>query len=237
MDKTLALLQSLAPSLCESLESLSRAEGSSIDELLVMAVAEKVARSEHSVWLTERRSMASPITASPEDAPRPDRRKNSVSLPKRDNCASESSKKMEDPERQRLADLFESAPVFLAILHGPDHVFELVNQAYRELLGNRALIGKRVVDGVPELAGTPCMERLDRVYVSGEPLVERGTRFSFVPTPGQSPADKYIDYAYRPRRASDGSITGILVLGVDTSLIHQLAEGKMSEVVAIESLG
>ncbi|SEB53971.1 PAS domain-containing protein [Terriglobus roseus] len=143
-------------------------------------------------------------------------------------------KALGNEKRQKLANLFESAPVFLALLSGPDHVFELVNQAYRDLLGNRALVGKRVADGVPELVGTACMDRLDRVYASGEALVERGTRFSFVPTQGESLEDKFIDYAYRARRAADGTIAGILVLGVDTSLVHKLVQGTASEVAAFE---
>ncbi|AFL89203.1 PAS domain-containing protein [Terriglobus roseus DSM 18391] len=236
MNKSKALLQSLSPSLCESLESLSQTEGTSLDDLLIVAIAEKIARSEHSAWLAEQQSWAVPAVVGREINQRPYRDSRNVSPSERENAGLELPKSDEEQERQRTADLFESAPVFLALLSGPDHVFELVNQAYRELLGNRALIGKRVVEGVPELAGTACIDRLDRVYRNGEPLVERGTRFSFAPTQGQALEEKYIDYAYRPRRSADGTITGILVLGVDTSLVHQLVQGTVSEVAAIELL-
>jgi PAS domain-containing protein len=237
VNKAQALLQGISPSLRESLEYLTLAEGIPLDDLFVMAIAEKVARSEHSAWLAERRSSARHTAVPHKHKEQSDQGRKGFALSAPENTALTSPKGVEERERQRIADLFESAPVFLALLSGPDHVFEVVNQAYRELLGNRVLVGRRVVDGVPELAGTACMERLDRVYASGETLIERDSRFSFVPTQGHPPEDKYIDYAYKPRRAADGTITGILVLGVDTSLVHQLVQGTMSEAATLENMG
>lgn len=126
----------------------------------------------------------------------------------------------EEVERRRLAEIFEGAPVFLAILSGPDHIFEEVNLSYRELIGHRDLIGKRLVDGLPEIAGTVWMDRLDHVYRTGEPLVQRGAPVLLARAKGQPLEEKYVDYAYKPRRGEDGFISGIIVLGVDTSLVH-----------------
>src|SRR4029077_204951 len=36
-------------------------------------------------------------------------------------------------ERHRLAELFRQAPVFIAVLRGPEHIFELTNRQYLEL--------------------------------------------------------------------------------------------------------
>ncbi|VXA90226.1 hypothetical protein [Brevundimonas sp. G8] len=40
---------------------------------------------------------------------------------------------------------------FIAVLRGPDHIFELVNAAHREAFGDRGLIGKARADVFPEL--------------------------------------------------------------------------------------
>jgi PAS domain-containing protein len=40
-------------------------------------------------------------------------------------------------EHERLRRLFEQAPGFMAILRGPEHVFELTNGAYMQLVGHR----------------------------------------------------------------------------------------------------
>jgi PAS domain-containing protein len=63
-------------------------------------------------------------------------------------------------ERQRR--LFELAPGFICILQGPEHVFVFANEAYRQLVGGRDLIGKRVREAFPELgdkASTSCGTR------------------------------------------------------------------------------
>ena len=78
-------------------------------------------------------------------------------------------------ESDRLRDLFQQAPGFMAILRGPDHTFELINDAYLQLVGHRRdLIGKPVREALPEVNGQGFFELLDRVYTSGEPYVGRG---------------------------------------------------------------
>jgi PAS domain-containing protein len=58
-----------------------------------------------------------------------------------------------EAERARLSDVFRQAPSFLAVLRGPDYVFELVNDAYYQLVGHRALLGKPVWEALPEVRG------------------------------------------------------------------------------------
>src|SRR5687768_8216396 len=67
-------------------------------------------------------------------------------------------------ERSRLTSAFQQSPAFLAVLRGPDHVFEALNERYVQLIGRRDVIGKRVRDALPEVAGQGFFELLDRVY-------------------------------------------------------------------------
>src|SRR4029077_1477208 len=55
--------------------------------------------------------------------------------------------------RERLHELFQQAPGFIAFLTGPDHVFDLTNDAYAELAGHRDLIGKPLREALPEVVG------------------------------------------------------------------------------------
>jgi hypothetical protein len=55
-------------------------------------------------------------------------------------------------ERERLAQLFEQAPGFMAMLRGPEHRFELVNPSYLRLVGSRPLLGRSVAEALPEAA-------------------------------------------------------------------------------------
>lgn len=120
-------------------------------------------------------------------------------------------------ERKRLADLFEQAPAFFAVLRGPDHVFEMTNPLYEELIGNRNLIGKPVREAVPEAEQQGFFELLDRVYQTGEPFVGHGIRINLARSASQPLEEHYLDFVYQPIREADGSISGIIALGVDVT--------------------
>jgi hypothetical protein len=70
-------------------------------------------------------------------------------------------------ERARLEEVFRQAPTFLAILHGPDHVFHLANDAYYQVVGHRKLLGRRVVDALPEVVAQGFVGILDEVLRTG----------------------------------------------------------------------
>lgn len=46
-------------------------------------------------------------------------------------------------ERARLVEVFRQAPSFLAVLRGPQHVFEYANDAYLHLIGRREIVARR----------------------------------------------------------------------------------------------
>jgi len=60
-------------------------------------------------------------------------------------------------ESQRLADLFQQAPAFFAVLGGPEFVFEMLNEPYQDLIGHRSVVGKSLSEAVPE-AQLHCLE-------------------------------------------------------------------------------
>ena len=47
---------------------------------------------------------------------------------------------LEETHALRLADVFAHAPVGVAMLKGPEHVFEFANQRYLELIGGRPVL-------------------------------------------------------------------------------------------------
>jgi signal transduction histidine kinase/ActR/RegA family two-component response regulator len=123
-----------------------------------------------------------------------------------------------EQENQRLMTLFEQAPGILAVLRGPDHVFEITNQSYLQLIGRRELIGKRARDALPEVTGQGFFELLDQVYQSGQPFVGHA-----VPLRVQREADgpleeRFIDFVYQPIRGPKGDVEGIFVEGSDVTM-------------------
>ncbi len=85
----------------------------------------------------------------------------------------QANKRMSEQVRRQQR-LFKNAPGFIAILQGPEHKFELVNEAYNQLFGERAWVGASVQEWFPELKGQGFFELLDQVYQTGERHVARG---------------------------------------------------------------
>ncbi|WP_223637421.1 response regulator [Corallococcus sp. EGB] len=120
-----------------------------------------------------------------------------------------------DDERRHLRRMFEQAPGFMCSLRGPEHVFELANRAYHQLVGHRDLLGKPVREALPEVAGQGFFELLDGVYSSGEPFIGRGMRVQVQREPGGPLEDAFVDFIYQPVMEADGRVSGIFVQGHD----------------------
>jgi signal transduction histidine kinase/CheY-like chemotaxis protein len=120
-------------------------------------------------------------------------------------------------ENQRLTNLFEQAPGIIAVLRGPEHIFELTNKSYRQLLGGRKLIGLSVREALPELAGQGFFELLDQVFAAGEPVVGRASPLRIQTEPDGPLEERFIDFVCQPIRDATGAISGIFVEGSDVT--------------------
>ncbi|MEN3975521.1 PAS domain-containing protein [Emcibacter sp. SYSU 3D8] len=127
--------------------------------------------------------------------------------------------------QERRRRLFENAPGFIAILNGPDHVYEFVNTAYRRLLGGRELLGKTVREAVPELADQGFYDLLDRTYASGERYVAHHVPVRLRPSPSDPPETRFLDFIYEPIIDEGGAVTGIFVEGYDVTSVQAAQEG------------
>ena len=139
-----------------------------------------------------------------------------TSLEARRRLATEVAARTE--ERDRLRAMFKDAPSFMALLSGPDHVFELANDAYMRLVGPRPVIGLPVRDALPELSGQGYFELLDRVYATGEAFVGAAMAVRIQRAPGAEPVERFVHLVYQPLFLA-GRVQGIFVDGYDVT--HQ----------------
>jgi PAS domain S-box-containing protein len=124
-------------------------------------------------------------------------------------------------ERELLAGVFELAPSFMAVLRGREHVFELANPVYYQLVGHRAILGRTVREALPELEGQGFFELLDRVYTTGEPFVGNEALVQLQPAPGAPLEPRHLNFVYQAMRGASGEVTGVLVTGVDVTAVVQ----------------
>lgn len=120
-----------------------------------------------------------------------------------------------ESQRAELARLIENAPSFIAVTRGPNHVYELVNAEYQNTVGRRELLGRPAAEAIPELRDLGLIERMDRVYRTGEPCIAQEDEAYFDPGGNGSPGRRVANLVLQPMRDPDGSITGVLVHGVD----------------------
>ncbi|MGY3038586.1 PAS domain S-box-containing protein [Rhodanobacter sp. TND4EL1] len=120
-------------------------------------------------------------------------------------------------ERQRLEELFEQAPSFMAVLRGPHHVFELTNPSFVRLVGGRNVLGRGVGEALPDVAEQGFLGLLDSVYESGQTYTASGTPFAMQSAPDAPVSQHYLDFVYQPIRNAGGEVTGIFVEGTDVT--------------------
>ena len=122
-----------------------------------------------------------------------------------------------DAELLKLRQLLDQAPAFAAYLRGPEHVFELANAAYQDIVRHADIIGKPVRQALPELAGQPFFDILDRVYATGQPFNGNAMPARLHGGPGNPPRDCFLDFVYQPILDPQGGVSGIFVLGYDVT--------------------
>jgi PAS domain S-box-containing protein len=139
-------------------------------------------------------------------------------------------------ERSRLAELLEQAPAAISVSEGREHVTVSQNAMSRRMLGGRSVLGRRVLDVVPDAAAQGYLALLDRVYDTGEPFVgsEMPVRFDFAGD--GTTEERYFNIVYQAVRADDGRVRGILTHAVDVTaqvLARREVERKAAELAEL----
>lgn len=140
-------------------------------------------------------------------------------------------------ERDRFRAMFKQAPSFMALLSGPNHVFELANDAYLSLVGPRDVLGLKVRDALPDVSGQGFFEILDNVFCTGKPY--KGEAVPVRLKRGVGPEEqRYVDLIYQPLFIA-GKVEGIFVDGYDVThkknaedslrLLNSTLEGHVKE--------
>jgi two-component sensor histidine kinase len=128
----------------------------------------------------------------------------------------EANRRLES-ERNRLLEMFMQAPSFVAILSGPDHVFQMHNTAYAQLIGHRDITGKPIRSALPEVISQGFVDVLDDVYATGEAHQGRATRVQLQRAPDASLETVWLDFIFQPIRDASGVIGGIVIQGHDVT--------------------
>lgn len=116
----------------------------------------------------------------------------------------EEARRVMENQRENFRNLFRQTPEMVCVLGGPEHVFEFVNPAHVRVLGFDAT-GQKVREAQPESVEVHGI--LDEVYRTGT------TAFLHEIPVTVGPRLRYFNLTYAARRAVDGRVNGVMILG------------------------
>lgn len=121
------------------------------------------------------------------------------------------SAQAEAGQLQRLLEsAFEASPSAISVTEGANHVLRWANGLARQLLGDRAVVGKPLREIVPELAEQGFLEIIDNVYHTGETFTADAVEVAWDPTGTGELRHGRFNIVYQPVRNSRDEITGVM---------------------------
>ncbi|UOG77665.1 PAS domain-containing protein (plasmid) [Hymenobacter tibetensis] len=118
-------------------------------------------------------------------------------------------------QRQRLHEVLMALPALMATYRGPEHVFELVNPRYQQLLPTRRIQDLPIRQALPELEGQGIFEQLDAVYHTGAPHADPEQE-TWVDLTGTGRLEqRYFSVLFQALRDGQGRINGVLNFAYD----------------------
>jgi PAS domain S-box-containing protein len=127
---------------------------------------------------------------------------------------------MDAARGKRMRTLLSQAPTMVAIMLGPNYVFDFANSAFLEHIGRKTpeeIQGKPLAEVIPEILHQPLKPILDKVFATGETF--RGFEFPVhldVHHDGELTLF-YVNFSYQALRETDGTIGGVFLWASDVT--------------------
>ncbi|MER5948474.1 GAF domain-containing SpoIIE family protein phosphatase [Streptomyces sp. NPDC001904] len=119
-----------------------------------------------------------------------------------------------------LRALFGQSTAVFASLSGPAHMVEAANDAFFTAIGGgRTRTGLPLGQLMPELVAQGFVTVLDRVYRTGKPFTGSDARVLL--GHGAAAREAFFDFTYEPRFDVGGNVTGVRLIGVETTQVRQ----------------
>ncbi|WP_426046147.1 sensor histidine kinase [Brevundimonas sp. TWP3-1-2b1] len=139
-------------------------------------------------------------------------------------------------EKERQRAMFECAPGFIAILEGPEHVFQFANVAYANLAGRTDFVGRTAREVFGDLEDQGIFELLDQVFRTGRRFIAENIALQLKPPGAEARQQVYLDFVYEPIRDDHGVVTGIFIEGHDVTEAYHAKEASRQHAQHLELL-
>ncbi len=133
-------------------------------------------------------------------------------------------------QRGYLYGLLMQAPAHICFTQGSEHVFEFANIQYRQLVGDRELIGSPIRQVFPELAEQNIFELMDHVLATGEGYIGREVGVQLHSQTNAEAETRFFNFVYQPMYDLGGAVSGVMTFAFEVT-DHMLSR-QQTEVLA-----
>ncbi|MBO6584570.1 MAG: PAS domain S-box protein [Gracilimonas sp.] len=123
----------------------------------------------------------------------------------------------EQKARVQMQDMFEESPSAIAMLEGKEHIYNFVNQKYKELVGKEDLVGLSVKEALPEMDEQGFTDLLDTCYNEDKSFYFNEKKIYFNNGSNGASKSHYLNFVYKPIHNENGDVYGIFVEAIDVT--------------------
>lgn len=116
-----------------------------------------------------------------------------------------------------LQKLFLEVPALVGLVRAPDYQYVLANPLYRQLYGNRPLVGQTIFDAHSPSEGKGFFSKIERVFETGEPYVGKEVPTTIECLNSGAHKDVYFNLVYQPLLDVNSKVEAVLVFAVEVT--------------------
>lgn len=120
-------------------------------------------------------------------------------------------------DHAKLEKFIHQVPAAVCVLGGEHLKFELVNPAYQKLFPGRELVGKNLLDALPEIKDSPIYAILQDVYRTGKPFEGKELLVPLSRFGGSPLENLYFNFIYQAKFNQNLQIDGIEVFAFEVT--------------------
>ena len=119
-----------------------------------------------------------------------------------------------EQQTQQLNRLFMETPAAICIHRGPEHRYEYLNATYQALFPDRPLLGRLVVEALPETVLDGTVAILDEVYQTGVTFFGNEVPLTIAQVGSRPAHDRFFTFTHQAYR-ENGVVVGIFTFAYD----------------------
>ncbi|RYU94215.1 PAS domain S-box protein [Emticicia agri] len=128
--------------------------------------------------------------------------------------------------QQAIYNFFKQASGIFCVLKGTDYIYELANPSYLHFVGQRELVGKSMIETLPELEEQGFFAILDKVFTTQITYVGNEMFFRFMQKDGSS-REAFGNFTIQPVLNTANETVGLILSGYD--ITEQIETRKKME--------